>query len=576
MNGKKLYFRLLRYVRPYWKALIISVLLLALLAATEPLFPMLMRPLLDEGFTNKDDAFIQWIPILIVGIFVVRGILIFTSSYASRWLSSNVVNDLRNEAFKHLMDLPIQFFHNHSSGALASKIAYDVNNVTGAATTVLTTLVRDSLTIIALLGWLFWMDWKLTLITLSIAPFFIVSMRYFNKRMRYLSREAQLSMAQLTHLVEQASSSQQVVKIFHGKNFEIERFQKANSYQRGVSIRMGIASFSIVPLTQIITSIAISVIISLAIYGENNVTNTAGGFMSFLTALLLLLSPVKRLTGLTPILQKGLAAAESVFELIDKTAENDTGKQIINRLNGDICFKAVNFSYEKINIINNLTLNIKAGMTTALVGRSGSGKTTLVNLLPRLYEINSGTIHIGKYDIQDLSVTTLRNNIALVSQDVRLFNDSISTNVAYGHKEQDSEKIITALKQAHAWEFVKNMPNGKETTIGQDGVKLSGGQRQRISIARAFYKNAPILILDEATSALDTESEKYVQNALNKLMKNRTTIVIAHRLSTIENADHIVFMDKGRIIEQGKHCDLLTRKGRYAELHKLQFSEILQ
>lgn len=572
MNSKQLYLRLLKYVRPYWKMLATSVTLLALHAATEPLFPMLIKPLLDEGFVNKDIEFIRWIPIFIVGLFLVRGILLFTSSYASRWLSTHIVTDIRNHTFSRLIMLPVSFFDARSSGALTSKIAYDVNNVTGAATTVLTTLVRDSLTIIALLAWLLWIDWELTLITFAITPFLIVIFRYFNIRMRRLSRDGQLSMSQLTHLIEQVSSTQKVVKIFRGHNFELKQFKKANMHQRGIDMRAGIAAFAIVPLTQIITSIAIALIISIAINDNSSSTNTAGGFMSFLTAMLLLLQPVKRLAGLTSTLQKGLAAAESVFEIIDTPAEKDNGKLNNIRINGDIQFQDVSFSYQNIIALDKINITIKSKATTAIIGRSGSGKTTLVNLIPRFYEIDSGTIMINDTPLNEFTLASLRGQISVVSQDIRLFNDTIEANVAYGDESPSTKKVLRALQKAHALKFVEKLPDKLNTLIGQDGVRLSGGERQRIAIARAFYKDSPVLILDEATSSLDSESERYVQEALNDLIKKRTTIIIAHRLSTIENADNIIIMDNGKIIDQGTNAELIKRNGQDSLYQLLQSS----
>jgi len=575
MNSKQLYLRLLGYVRPYWRMLAASVALLALLAATEPLFPALMKPLLDEGFTNKEQSFIQWAPLFVIGIFVLKSLLTFSSSYASNWVATRVVMDLRNHMFQQLIYLPTSFFDNHSSGALTSKVAYDVNNVTGAATHVLTTLVRDSLTIVALLSWLFWLDWQLTLITFLLAPFFMLIMRYFNQRMRYLSRGNQRSMAELTHLIEQASSSQKVIKIFLGEDYETSRFQHANARQRGFAIRSAVASSAVVPLTQILTSFAVAVIIALALNGTSDSTSTAGGFMSFLTAMLMLLAPLKRIADINPTLQRGLAAAESAFEILDEAAEIDKGTKELHSTKGEISYENLSFSYQDAQqtALNNISFRIPAGTTVALVGRSGSGKTTLVNLLTRFYEPDSGFIRVDGISIQQIPLKHLRSQIALVSQDVRLFNDTIAANVAYGVKHPEEQTIIDALNAAHAWEFVQDQPNGIQTLIGQDGVKLSGGQRQRIAIARAFYKNSPVLILDEATSALDTESERQIQAALEDLMKNRTTLVIAHRLSTIEKADHIIVMDSGAIQEEGKHSELLARNGLYAHYHQLQFSE---
>ncbi|MBT6914430.1 MAG: lipid A export permease/ATP-binding protein MsbA [Candidatus Marinimicrobia bacterium] len=576
MNSKQLYLRLLVYVRPYWKMLAASIMLLALLAATEPLFPALIKPLLDEGFTNKEQSFIRWAPLFIIGIFTLKGILSFSSSYASNWVATHVVMDIRNEMFQQLIHLPTSFFDNHSSGSLTSKIAYDVNNVTGAATHVLTTIVRDSLTIIALLSWLLWLDWKLTSITFFLTPFFMLVMRYFNKRMRYLSRENQYSMANLTHLIEQASSSHKVIKMFLGADYENNRFNKANARQRGFAIRSGIASAAVVPITQILTSFSVAAIIALALNGTNASTATAGGFMSFLTALLMLLAPLKRIADINPTLQRGLAAAESAFEILDEAKEIDQGTESLLSLSENISFNNISFSYieSKQKILHNINLQINRGSTVALVGRSGSGKTTLINLLTRFYEPNQGSIKIGEIGIQQLTLNDLRKQISLVSQDVRLFDDTISANVAYGVINPEKQAVIEALKSAYAWEFVKKQPDGIETLIGQDGAKLSGGQRQRIAIARAFYKNSPILILDEATSALDTESERQIQLALEKLMINKTTIVIAHRLSTIENADEIIVMDEGAIKEKGSHKELISKNGLYSHYHQLQFSDI--
>jgi subfamily B ATP-binding cassette protein MsbA len=573
MNSKQVYIRLLGYVKPYWKTLAFSVLLLSLLAATEPLFPMMMKPLLDEGFTNKDATFMQWVPIFVVGLFLVRGILTFTSSYASSWVANRLVTDLRALMFSQLTTLPTTYFDHHSSGSLTSKIAYDVNNVTGAATQALTTIVRDTLSLVALLGWLFWLDWKLTIVTLALIPFITIITRYFNSRLRNISGQSQRSMADLTHRIEEASSGHKIIKIFNAQKYEQDRFQLRNEQQRGLAMRATVAASALVPLVQILASFSIALIIWMALNQNDGGTVTAGGFVSYLTAMLMLLPPLKRLTGITATIQKGLAAAESVFEILDEPEEKSAKHQQIPQLNGCIQFNNISFTYPHTEqvILDNFSLEIKCGDTVALVGPSGSGKTTVSNLLARFYNTKSGSITIDEQSISDISLTTLRESISLVSQDIRLFNDTIAANVAYAEVNPDINKVKSALIAANAWEFVTNLPNKLNTMSGQNGVRLSGGQRQRIAIARAFYKDAPILILDEATSALDTESERSIQSSLEQLMKNRTTLVIAHRLSTIEHADNIVVMKDGSIVEQGKHAQLIKKSGLYKHYYKLQF-----
>ena len=573
MNSKQVYIRLLGYVKPYWKTLAFSVLLLSLLAATEPLFPMMMKPLLDEGFTNKDATFMQWVPIFVVGLFLVRGILTFTSSYASSWVANRLVTDLRALMFSQLTTLPTTYFDHHSSGSLTSKIAYDVNNVTGAATQALTTIVRDTLSLVALLGWLFWLDWKLTIVTLALIPFITIITRYFNSRLRNISGQSQRSMADLTHRIEEASSGHKIIKIFNAQKYEQDRFQLRNEQQRGLAMRATVAASALVPLVQILASFSIALIIWMALNQNDGGTVTAGGFVSYLTAMLMLLPPLKRLTGITATIQRGLAAAESVFEILDEPEEKSAKHQQIPQLNGCIQFNNISFTYPHTEqvILDNFSLEIKCGDTVALVGPSGSGKTTVSNLLARFYNTKSGSITIDEQSISDISLTTLRESISLVSQDIRLFNDTIAANVAYAEVNPDINKVKSALIAANAWEFVTNLPNKLNTMSGQNGVRLSGGQRQRIAIARAFYKDAPILILDEATSALDTESERSIQAALEQLMKNRTTLVIAHRLSTIEHADNIVVMKDGSIVEQGRHAQLIKKSGLYKHYYKLQF-----
>ncbi len=576
MNSRQLYFRLLGYVKPYWKRLGLSIFLLALLAATEPLFPALIKPLLDEGFTNHNEKYIQWIPIALVALFILRSTLTFTSTYVSSWVANRVVTDLRDEMFHHMVHLPTTFFDSQSSARLASHIAYDAGNVTGAATSALTVLTRDSLTLVGLIGWLLWLDWKLTMITLAMFPFIVVVVRYFNRRLRSFSSANQHAMASLTHIIEEVAGNNRIVKIFSAEKNETKRFHSANENQRGIAMRATVASSALTPIIQLLASLSVAIIISVALNQSNNVTATAGGFMSFLTALLMLLPPIKRLTDITSIIQRGLAAAEMVFSIIDEPQEQDHSfRKHENISTGEIEFRDVVFYYPNTEkkALNNFSLKIKAGENIALVGHSGSGKTTITSLITGFYPVTEGKILFDGIDFTSLALREIRQHIALVSQDIRLFNHTILYNVAYGDKQPNLQQAEKALEMANALEFVRQLPQKLNTPIGQNGIKLSGGQRQRIAIARAFYKNAPILILDEATSALDTESERNIQIALERLTEHRTTIMIAHRLSTIEHADRIIVMEEGVIVEEGTHKELLSINGLYAHYYKLQFSE---
>lgn len=573
LGSRPLYFRLLTYVRPYWKVLATSIGLLALLAISEPIFPALMKPLLDEGFTGRNEAVIQWIPLALVALFLIRGALGFTSKYASAWVANRVVTDLRQAMFEHVLYLPTAFYDQHSSGRIASHIANNPGSVTSAATMALTVIVRDTLTLVALLSWLLWLDWLLTSITLALFPLMALIVRYFNKRLRKVSRESQHALAGIIHNIEEAASNNRIVKVFTAENFETARFKTANERQRGLAMRATVAESAVTPLVQLLASLSVAIIITIALNSSGHEPASAGEFVSFLTALMMLLPPIKRLTDITSAIQRGLASAEIIFGILDEPLERKAQQISFQHIKGGIEFKHVHYAYgDGKKVIDDFSLDIPEGKTYALVGKSGSGKTTITNLLAGLYCLNQGDIKIGHKSIKDLPLRTLRHNISMVSQDVRLFNDSILNNVAYADPKPDEEKAIKALEAAHALEFIESLAEGIHTQIGQNGVTLSGGQRQRIAIARAFYKNAAILILDEATSALDTESERSIQEALANLMQGRTSIVIAHRLSTIEHADCIVVMKDGRIAELGNHETLLAKEGIYKAYHQLQFS----
>jgi len=572
LGSRALYFRLLTYVKPYWKVLSISITLLALLAVSEPIFPALMKPLLDEGLTNRNETFIQWIPIALVALFLIRGALGFTAKYASSWVANRVVTDLRQAMFDHALYLPTAFYDRHSSGRLASHIANDPGSVTGAATMALTVLVRDSLTVVALLSWLLWLNWLLTSITVALLPLMAVIVRYFNKRLRRISREHQHSLAAIIHNIEEAVSNNRIVKVFTAEAFESERFKNSNEKQRRLAMRATVSESAVTPLVQLLASLSVAIIITIALNSDGHEPTSAGEFVSFLTALMMLLPPIKRLTDITSTIQRGLASAEIIFGILDEPSEKQDQQQSAQPARGDIEFSHIHYGYnENRNVIDDFSLTIPEGKTYALIGKSGSGKTTITNLLAGFYFPKQGDIRIGGISTKKISLQALRHSISMVSQDVRLFNDSILSNVAYTDPHPSEEKILKALKAAHALEFIELLKEGIHTQIGQNGITLSGGQRQRIAIARAFYKDAPVLILDEATSALDTESERCIQAALPELIKGRTSIVIAHRLSTIEHADCIIVMEDGKIAETGRHDELLRKGGLYSVYHQLQF-----
>lgn len=575
MSSKVLYMRLLGYVLPYWRMFAVSVLTMALVAATEPAFPALLKPLLDGSFVNKDSTLTHWVPLLLIGLFLVRGVATYISTYAISWVASKLVLDLRALMFRKLVSLPTRYYDDSSSGTLIANIAFNVGLVTSAATSAITVFVRDSLTIIGLLGWMVYLNWKLTAISLIVAPVIMLIVKVVSVRLRTVSRDLQRSMGDITHVLDETIECHKVVKVFGGQEYEIQRFFNSINAARRYAMKQMMASAANVPIVQFVAAIALAGIIYLATLQSTANETTVGGFVSFITAMLMLFAPLKRLTSINESVQRGLAAAEIVFDLIDQESETDNGTVALPQAEGALEFREVSFYYKEPEqlALNNVSLSVRPGETVALVGASGSGKTTLANLIPRFYSPTSGQILLDGHDISNLKLTDLRANVALVSQDVVLFNDTVAANIAYGRQAQVSEaEIMAAAEAAHAMEFIREMPEGLNTFIGEKGVRLSGGQRQRLAIARALLKNAPVLILDEATSALDTQSERHVQAALEALMQNRTTIVIAHRLSTIENADRIVVLQKGQIIEIGTHSDLLAKNGIYAHLRRIQFT----
>ena len=575
MSSQQLYFRLLSYVRPHWRVFLASVLGTTVAALTEPALPALMKPLLDGTFVDKDPWLMKWMPVALVVLFLVRGSANFLENYCAQWVATRVVLDLRDAMFRKLMVLPVNFYDEQVTGNIVSKVTFDVTQVTSAATSAVTVSIKDSITIAGLLSWLFWLNWKLTLITLVVAPLITLIVRQFSKRLRRVGRELQTAMGDTTQVLQEGIDCQKVVKIFGGAPYEIARFRDSANRVRRFTMKYAAAAAGNTSIVQLIAAIALALIISMVARQSAAHETTVGAFVSFVAAMLMLLSPLKRLTGVNEQLQRGLAAAESIFSLLDREAEADTGTVVLPRARGEITFEKVTIQYQRADrpALRDVSLTIRAGESVALVGPSGSGKTTFAHLVPRFYQPTYGRILIDGHDLRDLTLDSLRANIALVSQDVALFNDTVGANIAYGAKAGANQaEIIAAAEAAYAMEFIREMPQGLNTIVGENGVRLSGGQRQRLAIARTLLKNAPLLILDEATSALDSESERQVQAALEVLMRGRTTIVIAHRLSTIEKVDRIVVLDKGEVAEVGTHLELLARGGIYSRLHRIQFA----
>ena len=563
--------RLFRYVRPHWRVFALGVVAMMLTGSTETALPAIMQHLLDDGFGGKGNPQLMWTaPLMIIGLFVGRGMFTFTMNYAMNEVSNSVLYDLRKQMFDRLVQMPVSYFSTHSAGTIIARLVNDVQNVTQSLASVLVIMVRDTCVILGLLGWLLYLNWQLTMIAFVLIPMVALAVGAFSRRMRRLSGEQLRYTGELTSVVGEAIHGNPVIKVYAGQEHERSRFAAASRQLQGFARRMTVASSLLVPITQVMAAVAVSLVIALALYQSQQDRTTVGGFVSFLTAMLMILNPLKHLADVNGQLQRAFAAADAVFHFIDEPIENDHGTQEIERAKGALRFEGVRFGYEGSTslALKGIDLEIKAGETVALVGGSGGGKTTLANLLPRFYSVTDGRILLDDIPIESLKLESLRRQIAWVSQQVMLFNDTIANNVAYGSQRGASEADVrAALDAAYLTEFVASLPDGINTMIGDNGIRLSGGQRQRLSIARALLKNAPILVLDEATSALDNESERFVQAALDKLMHGQTTLIIAHRLSTIEKADRILVLDDGRIVESGTHAELIELGGLYARLH---------
>ncbi|MGF6117877.1 subfamily B ATP-binding cassette protein MsbA [Janthinobacterium lividum] len=559
---------------PYKKHLALALLAMVVTAATEPLLPYALKLLLDNGFGGKVNFSFWLVPLIVIGIFAMRGASTFASSYLMSYVSTRILNELRRRMFASMLNLPIDFYNTHTVGKVINSIMFEVQQIIEMVTKVFTSIVRSSLTVLGLLAWLLYLNWVLTLVTLVLLPLLTIVVRTTGKRLKKLNRDSLAVNAELTQVIEETTRAQQVIKIFGGQDYEKSRFEERAEQLRRYSMRMTTTFSATVPITQVITAAAVALVIVMALFQSEQGQITVGGFVSFITAMLMLLTPLKQLAEVNGPLQRGMAAAEEVFLLIDKTPERTGGQPLAGRSKGRIEFRDVSFAYpgHPEPALQHIDLSIAPGQTIAFVGMSGGGKSTLVSLLPGFYSASSGEILLDGQNIDTIALTSLRSQIAMVSQQVVLFDDTLAANIAYGDAAPDRQRIEAAAAAAFLSDVIDGLPDGLETRLGDNGSRLSGGQRQRVAIARAIYKDAPILILDEATSALDTEAERAVQAALEHLMQGKTTLVIAHRLSTIERADRIVVLSHGKIMETGSHQQLLDANGAYANLHRLQFS----
>ncbi|MGZ3182209.1 MAG: lipid A export permease/ATP-binding protein MsbA [Telluria sp.] len=571
MENKEIVRRLLAIVRPYTGRAALSVVAMAVTASTQPMLTHALKLLIDYGF-NKHATFSLWlIPAILIGIFLLRGVSTFATAYLNNWVMSRVLNDMRRLAFDRLLRLPVGHFHKESSGRLINTVIGDVRQVVDMINSVFLAMVRDVLNVVFLMLGLLWLNWRLTLVALVIVPVTALVVRATTGRLRRLNRDNQRVTAEMTQVVDEAARGHQVIRVFSGQDYESRRFEQRSEALRGFSQRMTVAAAATVPVTQIATAVAVSVVIVLAM----NAGLTAGEFSDFIAMMLMLLAPLKALVEVNGPIQRGLSAAETVFELVDTPLEADTGTVELARARGDLALRNVRFRYPGADrdALAGISLDVPAGRTLALVGPSGGGKSTFVNLVTRFYAPQDGELLLDGIPYPDLKLESLRGQLAMVSQNVVLFDDTLAANIAYGAPRIDEARLQAAIEAAHLSSVVAGLPDGVHSRIGENGLSLSGGQRQRVAIARAIYKDAPILILDEATSALDNESERAVQAALDTLMQGRTTLVIAHRLSTVERADCIAVIDQGRVVETGTHEELLARGGMYARLYRLQFAE---
>ena len=567
--------RILKLARPHIPKFLLAMLCMLAVGTTTSALAFLVKPALDEIFLNKNASMLKWIPIVIIAIYFIKGACNYGQTMLMSFIGQRVVTDLRSELYNHIQMQPLSFFTKNSTGILMSRITNDVNLIQGAVSEAVTSLFKDSFTLVGLIFVIFYRDWKLALIAMVVFPLTVYPIARFGKKMRKVATGTQITMGRLTSLLQETISGTRIVKAFGMEDYEGKRFGKENEnlfrfFMKAVSIR-ALSS----PFMEFLGGLGIAAIVFYGGYQVIHGVSTPGNFFSFLTALIMLYEPVKRLTNVNNTVQQGISAAVRVFGIMDITPgiKNSENATELPRISDGIEIRNVTFSYDNEPVLKNINLHIKSGEVVAFVGMSGGGKTTLVNLIPRFYDVTEGEILIDGHDIRDVTMESLRGQIGIVTQQTILFNETVRNNIAYGDIKKSDEEIINAAKSANAYPFIKNLPEGFETVIGEQGTRLSGGERQRLSIARALLKNAPILILDEATSSLDTEAEMEVQGALENLMEGRTTFVIAHRLSTISHANRIVAIVNGEIVEEGTHESLLTQKGEYFKLYNMQFRE---
>ena len=567
--------RLWQFIRLYKSGIIVAVIALVINALSDTYMISLLKPLLDEGFGNAESDFLRTLPLIVFAMMFIRGVSGFVSTYCLSWVSGNVVMQIRRMVFNHFMHMPVSYFDKEKTGNLLSRITYDSEQVSAATSSALVSIVREGASIIGLLVLMFYNSWQLSLVLFAVAPVVAWGIGIVSKRFRKISKNMQTMMGHVTASAEQMLKGHKVVLSYGGQDIEGKRFEKVSNQMRQQSMKLVTAQAAANPIIQMIASIAIVVVLYLASIDSIKEQLTPGTFTVVFSAMFGLMRPLKALTNVTSQFQRGMAASQTLFALVDLEPEKNEGKFTVDRANGDVAVKEVSFTYEGAEkpALENVSFDIPKGKTVALVGRSGSGKSTIANLFNRFYDVSGGSITLDGHDIRDYELKNLREQFALVSQNVHLFNDTIANNIAYATEDQYTrEDIERAAKLAHVTEFVSKMEDGLDTMIGENGASLSGGQRQRVAIARALLRDAPVLVLDEATSALDTESERAIQSALDELQKDKTVLVIAHRLSTIENADEILVVDEGSIVERGNHAELITKKdGAYAQLHRIQF-----